>query len=138
MRWGRDGRLGYLGRIDDQIKIRGFRVEPGEIQAALTAQPGIAQAIVTTHRSEGDDVRLVAYVVPAESDVLSLARVRASLRGRLPSYMVPSAVVVIDEVPLTPNGKLDHRALPMPGVVVNTEGRAPRSPREEILCGLYA
>ncbi|MFD0414993.1 non-ribosomal peptide synthase/polyketide synthase [Streptomyces sp. NPDC127108] len=133
-----DGQLEYLGRTDDQVKIRGFRIEPGEIQAALTAQPSVAQAVVTTRQTEADDLRLIAYVVPAVPGELPLPELRTALQERLPAHLVPSAIVALDAIPLTPNGKVDRRALPAPGLPATTGGRAPRSPREEILCTLFA
>ncbi|MGP3972347.1 amino acid adenylation domain-containing protein, partial [Streptomyces sp. 6N223] len=138
VRWGVGGQLEYLGRADDQVKIRGFRIEPGEVRAALTAHPDIAQAVVTTQQAGNADQRLIAYVVPAARDDFSAARVRAALEERLPSYMVPSGITPVDAIPLTPNGKVDYRALPAPDVVSGGEGRAPRTAREEILCGLFA
>ncbi|WJV45323.1 non-ribosomal peptide synthase/polyketide synthase [Streptomyces flavofungini] len=133
-----DGQLEYLGRTDDQIKIRGFRIEPGEIQAALTARPDVAQAVVTTRQSDADDLRLIAYVVPAVAGELPVPELRTALQEQLPAHMVPSAIVALDALPLTPNGKVDRRALPAPGLPATAGGRAPRSPREEILCTLFA
>ncbi|WP_405662875.1 non-ribosomal peptide synthase/polyketide synthase [Streptomyces sp. RK9] len=138
VRLGADGQLEYLGRTDDQVKIRGFRIEPGEIQAALTAQPSVSQAVVTTRQSDKDDLRLIAYVVPAVPGELPLPELRTALQEQLPAHLVPSAIVPLDAVPLTPNGKVDRRALPAPGLPATTGGRAPRSPREEILCTLFA
>ncbi|MGO4425200.1 phosphopantetheine-binding protein, partial [Streptomyces sp. MCAF7] len=139
VRWGSDGQLEYLGRSDDQIKIRGFRIEPGEIQSALTAQSAISQAVVVARRVADDDQRLVAYVVPSGVGTVAVPEVRAALRGRLPGHMVPSAFVVLDEIPLTPNGKVDHRALPAPGRMSGgSDGRAPHSLRERTLSALYA
>ncbi|HEV7648871.1 MAG TPA: amino acid adenylation domain-containing protein [Actinophytocola sp.] len=119
-----DGNLDFLGRTDDQVKIRGYRVEPGEVESVLAAHPAVTQAAVIV--SSG---RLVAYVV-GDTDV------RAYLKERLPDYMVPSAVVTVDRLPLTVNGKLDVAALPAPGLT--TTGRDPATPTEEVLCGLFA
>ncbi|MGP4092178.1 amino acid adenylation domain-containing protein, partial [Streptomyces sp. KR55] len=130
-----DGTLVYLGRTDDQVKVRGHRVELGEIESALTAQPEVAQAAVVTRADRPGQI--IAYVVPSGAADDSLgADLRGRLTGRLPSFMVP-AVVVLSVLPLTPNGKLDRRALPVPefGAVA---GRAPRTPVEEVLCGLFA
>ncbi|MDU0294963.1 amino acid adenylation domain-containing protein, partial [Saccharothrix longispora] len=124
-RWS-GGRLEYAGRADDQVKLRGFRVEPGEVAAALGGLPGVVAAAAVVRED-----RLVGYVVPSDVDVVAA---RATLAGKLPDYLVPSAVVALDALPLTANGKLDRRALPAPGFEV---GRAPRSPREEVLCGLF-
>ncbi|MFB7669437.1 amino acid adenylation domain-containing protein, partial [Kitasatospora sp. NPDC056138] len=138
VRWNRDGELEYLGRTDHQVKIRGFRIEPGEIQAALTRHPEVAQAVVIAREEQPGDVRLIAYVVPSGGGEPSLPQLRQDLRQQLPDYMVPAAVVVIDHIPLTPNGKIDRAALPAPDHAPVSTGRAPRTPREEILCALFA
>ncbi|MFJ7048679.1 non-ribosomal peptide synthase/polyketide synthase [Streptomyces sp. NPDC101112] len=135
-RWRSDGVLEFAGRVDDQVKIRGYRVEPGEIEAALTALDEVAAAAVVAREDRPGDLRLVAYAVPAARP-LSVDTVRASLAATLPAYLVPSAFVEIDAIPLTPNGKLDRRALPAPQVT-HERGRGPRTPREEVLCGLFA
>ncbi|MCA2312693.1 AMP-binding enzyme, partial [Mycobacterium intracellulare] len=101
--WGRDGQLDYLGRADEQVKIRGYRIELGEIRAALAALDGVQQAAVIAREDRPGDRRLVGYVTGA----VDPADVRARLGQRLPAYMVPAAVVVIDALPLTVNGKLD-------------------------------
>ncbi|MGC9439697.1 amino acid adenylation domain-containing protein, partial [Streptomyces sp. WG5] len=137
VRWNADGQLEYLGRADDQVKIRGFRVEPGEIQAELLRLPGLVQAFVAVHRHGGTDPRLVAYVVPEDPGGFSAAALREALRERLPGYMVPSAVTALSELPLSPNGKVDRKALPAPDYG-GRAGRPPRTPREEVLCTLYA
>ncbi|MGC0335299.1 amino acid adenylation domain-containing protein [Streptomyces sp. SLBN-8D4] len=123
-----DGELEYAGRADDQVKIRGFRIEPGEVEAALAGHPDVSRAVVLVR-----DGRLVAYVVAAAVDADALRR----HAGRtLPEHMVPTAVVRLDRLPLTANGKLDRAALPAPSA--QSGGRAPRTPQEEILCGLFA
>ncbi len=123
-----DGELEYLGRADDQVKIRGFRIELGEVEAALAGHPDVAQAVVLERGG-----RLVGYAV---GRALDADAVRCHAGRTLPDHMVPAAVVVLDRLPLTANGKLDRAALPEPSV--ESGGRAPRTPQEEILCGLFA
>ncbi|WP_161625093.1 amino acid adenylation domain-containing protein [Nocardiopsis alkaliphila] len=138
VRAGSPDRFEYLGRSDDQVKIRGFRIEPGELQAAVTALPGVAQAVVTADEDHTGVLRLVVYAVPAAGHEIVPTGIRSSLTATLPSHMVPSAVVVLDALPIGANGKLDRRSLPRPDFDAFThEFRAPRNPREEILCGLF-
>ncbi|VVJ22267.1 Polyketide synthase modules and related proteins [Amycolatopsis camponoti] len=136
-RWSEDGALEYLGRTDHQVKIRGLRVELGEIEAVLDRQPGVGGSCVLAREDREGDQRLVGYVVPdgAAPDVDAL---RAALAGNLPEYMVPAAFVVLDELPLTPSGKLDRKALPAPDWSAARTGRAPRTPREAALCTLFS
>ncbi len=137
--WTADGALRYLGRTDDQVKVRGFRIEPGEIEAALAACPGVTGAAVVIREDRPGDPRLVGYAVPADGTVLDQQDVRAQLARSLPEYMVPMAVVLLDALPLTPNGKLDRKALPAPdGAGTRTSTRSPRNGREEALAGLFA
>ncbi|WDZ86243.1 amino acid adenylation domain-containing protein [Micromonospora cathayae] len=109
-----DGSLEFLGRIDDQVKVRGYRIEPGEVEAALVGHPAVSRAVVTAHEFKPGDKRLVAYLVLAPGAELRVPELRRALSGRLPSYLVPARYVVLDELPVTRNGKVDRRALPAP------------------------
>ena len=134
VRWGADGQLQYLGRADEQVKIRGFRIELGEVQAALAALDGVKQAAVITREDQAGDKRLVAYI----SGDVDPAPLRAKLSDTLPAYMVPAAVVLVDTLPLTVNGKLDTRALPAPQYTDGDCYRAPSNPTEEAVASVYA
>ncbi|MEV0558603.1 amino acid adenylation domain-containing protein, partial [Streptomyces sp. NPDC050597] len=135
-RWTPEGQLEYAGRTDTQVKVRGFRIEPGEVEAALTAHPGVRQAAVIARDSgSAVGIRLLAYVVPAGT--VDVAALRVFAAARLPEFMVPSAFVVLDQLPLAPNGKLDHKALPEPRLDGEAY-RAPRTSREKALADLFA
>ncbi|HEU4884059.1 MAG TPA: amino acid adenylation domain-containing protein [Longimicrobium sp.] len=134
VRWRPDGTLEFLGRIDQQVKIRGYRIEPGEIEAALQRDPSVADCVVLVREDVPGDRRLVAYVVASsaaeeEADELADA-IRACLQAQLPAYMLPSAVVLMDALPLTENGKVDRRALPAPAV--RRDDAPPAEPRTEV------
>ena len=137
-RWRADGMLDFLGRVDQQVQIRGFRVEPGEVEAALTAHPAVTQAAVIAREDLQGRQQLVGYVVPAGAESVDAIQLRRRLATQLPEHMVPAAIVVLDRLPLTPNGKLDRRTLPAPDFAAITTDRAPRTPQEEILAGLFA
>lgn len=135
-----DGRIEFLGRIDQQVKIRGFRIELGEIEAVLSQHPGVRDAVVIAREDQPSKKRLVAYVVPNEN-APSLSELRQFLKENLPDYMVPSAFVVLETLPLNPNGKVDRRALPAPDrsrPELETPFVAPRTSLEEELAEIWA
>ncbi|WP_324787958.1 non-ribosomal peptide synthetase [Streptomyces sp. H51] len=133
-----DGRVEYLGRTDDQVKIRGFRIEPGEIQKTLGAHPAVADAAVVVRHKPSGGKDLVGYVVLADGAHAEPAGLRAHLAERLPQYMVPVAVLVLDAFPMTANGKIDRRALPTPGLGTDSASRPPATPAERTLCAVFA
>jgi acyl-coenzyme A synthetase/AMP-(fatty) acid ligase len=114
VRYLADGVLEYLGRVDDQVKWRGFRIEPGEIEALLTAHATVQLATVLLREDTPDDKRLVAYLVPADGEAVVETDIRAHIKGSLPDYMVPSIFITLDAMPLTPSGKVARRMLPAP------------------------
>ncbi|NHC16636.1 non-ribosomal peptide synthetase, partial [Motilibacter deserti] len=142
-RWDADGSLHYLGRVDEQVKVRGFRIELGEVRAALASHPDVAHAAVVVQGERPGDKRLVGYAVPtpgtdAGRRVELPALLRAHVGAALPDHMVPAAVVLLDALPVTSNGKLDRAALPAPDFSAKACGRAPRTERERVLCALFA
>ena len=138
-RYRPDGVLEYLGRRDGQVKLRGFRVETGEVEAVLRQHPVVRDAVVLAREDTPGDQRLVAYVVPVDADQPpGVAALRAFVKERLPEYMVPSALVVMDALPLTPNGKVDRKALPAPELPAAREHVAPRGPVEEAVSAIFA
>ncbi|WP_329172616.1 non-ribosomal peptide synthetase [Streptomyces sp. NBC_01477] len=138
VRWGADGVLEYVSRADQQIKLRGHRIEPGEIEAVLRAHPAVRSACVLVREDLPGDRTLTAYVVPAPGAAPDPGQLAEHVGRRLPAPMVPAAVHLLDALPLTANGKLDRAALPAPVRRAAAAGRPPRGAYEEILCGLFA
>ncbi|RAT12324.1 non-ribosomal peptide synthetase, partial [Lonsdalea quercina] len=138
-RWRPDGNIEYLGRNDFQVKLRGFRIEPGEIEARLMQCPGVREAVVVAREDHRGDTRLVAYLQAQPGTELLPADLRRRLSESLAEYMVPSAFVTLDTFPLTPNGKLDRRALPAPDLtaVISRDYEAPQGEVETALAEIW-
>ncbi|WP_392482802.1 amino acid adenylation domain-containing protein [Nostoc sp. C110] len=135
-----DGNIEFLGRIDDLVKIRGFRVELGEVEAVLSKHPQINQAVAKVHGESAREKYLVAYFVPIPGETITVEQLRTFLTEQLPDYMIPSAFVEMESFPLTPNGKVNRRALPEPTTNRPELGQTfvePRTPTEEILAGIW-
>ena len=135
-----NGDIEYLGRMDYQVKLRGFRIEIGEIQAAIHKHPDIREATVIVREDRKDDKRLVAYLVPCSRDI-SISELCKFLKAKLPDYMVPSAFVVLEKFPLTTNGKIDRRALPAPDTSIHTQNdrhRRPCTPTQELVTAVWS
>lgn len=134
------GEIEFLGRLDHQVKLRGFRIELGEVEAALVSHSSVGEAVVVVREDVPGDKRLVAYVVAKEGASVLAEELRAGLRKSLPEYMVPSAFVLLEKLPQTPNGKVDRKALPPPEGLTEREVEyvAPRTPVEETLCAVFA
>jgi acyl-coenzyme A synthetase/AMP-(fatty) acid ligase/acyl carrier protein len=139
-RWRNDGTLEHLGRLDFQVKIRGYRIELGEIETAIARHAAIREVVAVAREDIPGDQRLVAYLVAENPPADWVDQLRAQLRAALPEYMVPSAFVVLDKLPLTPNAKIDRKALPAPERSASDEAAyvAPCTPTEEILAGIWA
>ncbi|KUN00172.1 non-ribosomal peptide synthetase [Streptomyces yokosukanensis] len=132
-----DGGLDYLGRADQQVQLRGFRVEPGEIETVLARHPGVSRAAVVVRRADNGAQQLVAYTVAAGESAPSPAELRAHAAAQLPEHMVPAACVPVDTLPLTANGKLDTDALPAPDFTESAAGTRPVSAEQALVCGLF-
>jgi nonribosomal peptide synthetase DhbF len=127
-RWGANGKLYHLGRLDHQVKIRGFRIELGEVEAVIAANESVLQAAVTAGEAQPGDLRIIAYIVYRSGEELTAGDLRRQLRRQLPNFMIPSAVVTLDSIPLTPNGKIDRNALPNPFKTTRRAMRAKNQP----------
>ncbi|AXK33544.1 amino acid adenylation domain-containing protein [Streptomyces armeniacus] len=150
VRWTSEGLLDYLGRGDNQVKVSGFRIELGEIEAALLSHPQVNRAVVTVRTDSSGTPRLAAYVVPqdpqgqgdqggqGENASVEARDLRAHLAVELPAHMIPATFTELAEFPLTPNAKVDRKALPAPEPVATTGGRGPQTPLEETLCAVFA
>jgi amino acid adenylation domain-containing protein len=138
-RWRTDGNIEFLGRVDEQVKIRSFRVEPGEIESILSSHPAVRGSVVVLREDGPDQKHLVAYIVPRDTDP-AIDELRGYLKGRLPEYMVPSAFVTLEALPLTPNGKVNRKALPAPdpsGFRAENAYAEPRTPVEGQLVEIW-
>lgn len=135
-----DGELEFMGRADDQVKVRGFRVEPGEVEAVLAQHPTVGRVVVVAREDKPGDKRLVAYVVPTARGQVNAAELREFARGSLPDYLVPSVYEAVGRLPLTPNGKLDRRALPPPGARRESgrDDEAPRTGAEKAVARVWS
>ncbi len=140
VRWLANGELEFTGRFDDQVKIRGYRIEPGEVANVLARESGVKEGIVIVGPGQNQQKRLIAYVVP-EGEQVSATGLRKALKTRLPEYMVPSVIVLLEKFPLNANGKVDRKALPPPddaGIGTEEEYVAPRTEFEARLCTMWA
>jgi novobiocin biosynthesis protein NovH len=135
--WQPDGNLVFHGRVDDQVKLRGFRIELGEVESVLTDHPGVDRAVAVVREDVPGAQQIVAYVIPAAGAAPETAELREHAGRFLLEHMVPAAYLKLDAFPVTPNGKLDRRALPAPEIVSSPAGRAPRSPAEEAFSAIF-
>ena len=138
-RFGADGKIQYLGRNDQQVKLRGFRIELGEIESVLAEDSGVQQAVAEVREGQGGDKHLVAYVTRVSGENPDIEELRRRLKAKLPSYMVPSTFVVLDQLPMTANGKIDRRSLPapQPGPADRGQRVAPRDELETSLLEIF-
>ncbi|HEY3580423.1 MAG TPA: amino acid adenylation domain-containing protein, partial [Pyrinomonadaceae bacterium] len=140
-RYRADGAIEYLGRIDHQVKVRGFRIELGEIEAALREQPIVRDVVVLVREDTKEDKRIVAYIVLSEEREAPADELRRAIQQKLPSFMIPSAFFVLEALPLSPNGKIDRKALPAPDHArpdIERPFVAPRTPIEEMIAGIWS
>ncbi|MCB9718000.1 MAG: amino acid adenylation domain-containing protein [Myxococcales bacterium] len=137
-RWRPDGAIEYLGRLDHQVKVRGFRIELGEIETVLSSLDEVRDVVVVAREDAPGDTRLVAYLVATDPDDLDASRLRERLEAKLPDYMVPSAFVTLDVLPLTASGKVDRCALPRPRIDRAAAPQGPLDPIDERLCAIFA
>ncbi|MEU1310631.1 amino acid adenylation domain-containing protein [Streptomyces cinnamoneus] len=137
-RWRADGQLEFLGRADEQVKLRGFRIELGEIESVVARHPGVARVALAVREDQPGRKLLVAYVVPRPGHGTDGSALRAHVAAAVPDYMVPSAFVTLADLPMTPNGKLDRRALPAPEFGADDAAGEPRTERERVLAGIFA
>lgn len=133
-----DGNFEFMGRIDGQVKIRGFRIELGEIESVLSRHPSVSSTVAVVRADETGDKRLIAYMVPAPGQSPNDKDLRAYAETELPAYMIPSSYVIMDEFPLTSNGKVDRKGLPSPEAPSPQRGRLPSTHDEKVICGLFA
>ncbi len=139
-RWRPEGVLEHMGRLDFQVKVRGYRIELGEIEALLATHPAVARVVVAAREDRPGDVRLVAYVVAAEAQSADEAQLLSHLRGSLPDYMIPQHLMLLDAIPLLPNGKIDRKSLPVPDMSARSAGEriAPRNALERTIAEAMA
>ncbi len=139
-RWLPDGRIEFIGRVDFQVKIRGFRIELGEIEAELSQQEAVKDVVVAVHGDKAGDKKVVAYLIAQNNTEIEIDTVRSALKENLPDYMIPAAFIVMDAFPLTPNGKVNRKALPAPDQADFNENDyvAPRNQEEELLASIWA
>jgi acyl carrier protein len=138
VRWRADGQLEFLGRLDGQVKVRGVRIETGEIEAVLENHPGIARAVVATREESTGDTRLLAWVVPVNGCRPSSDSLRAHLKQKLPPAMIPAAIVPLEQLPMTSNGKVDRAALPAGEPESKDRHAAPRNPMEKRIARIWS